>query len=177
MQAITRLFDIPYYQLENWKLEKAMVTKYEGEWRAVSTQQFVDQANAISRALLRLGAKKNDKIAMISMTNRTEWGIMDTGILQVGCQNVPIYPTISEEDYAYVLNHSESVFCFVSCEEVLEKVRAVQKEVPSLKEIYSFDRIDGCKHWSELLDLGADQANQKEVEARKDAVKPEDLAT
>ncbi len=177
MQSISRLFDIPYYQLETYNLEKAMVTKYDGEWQATSTREYVDRANAISRALLRLGVKKDDKIAMISMTNRTEWGIMDTGILQVGCQNVPIYPTISEVDYAYILNHSESIYCFVSCEEVLEKVRSIQKEVPTLKEIYSFDRIEGCKHWSELLKLGEDTSNQEEVEARKGEVRPEDLAT
>jgi len=177
MQAISRLFDIPAYQKEKYNLEKAMVTKYDGEWKAVSSGEYLDQANAISRALLRMGVAANHKIALISMTNRTEWSVMDTGILQVGAQNVPIYPTISEEDYAYILNHSESTYCFVSCEEVLEKVRAVKKDVPSLKEIYSFDRIDGCKHWSELLELGADQSNQQEVEARKEAVKPEDLAT
>ena len=154
-----------------------MVTKYEGEWKALSSGEYLEQANAISRALLSLGVAANDKIALISMTNRTEWSVMDTGILQVGAQNVPIYPTISEEDYAYILNHSESTYCFVSCVEVLEKVRAVQKEVPSLKEVYSFDRIEGCKHWSELLELGADKGNQKEVEMRKEAVKPEDLAT
>lgn len=177
MQSISRLFDIPYYQKAKYDLEKALVTKYDGEWKALSTGEYLDQANAISRALLRMGVAANDKIALISMTNRTEWSVMDTGILQVGAQNVPIYPTISEEDYAYILNHSESTYCFVSCEEVLEKVRAVQKEVPSLKEVYSFDRIDGCKHWSELLEVGADTANQEEVEARKQAVTPEDLAT
>lgn len=177
MESITRLFEFPYYQKENYDLEKAMVTKYDGEWQAVSSGKYLDQANAVSRALLRLGVAANDKIALISMTNRTEWSVMDTGILQVGAQNVPIYPTISEEDYAYILNHSESSYCLVSCEEVLEKVRAVQKEVPSLKGIYSFDRIDGCKHWSELLELGADEGNQKELEKRKEAVKPEDLAT
>ncbi len=177
MQSISRLFDIPYYQKAKYDLEKALVTKYDGEWKALSTGEYLDQANAISRALLRMGVAANDKIALISMTNRTEWSVMDTGILQVGAQNVPIYPTISEEDYAYILNHSESSYCFVSCEEVLEKVRAVQKEVPSLKEVYSFDRIDGCKHWSELLEVGADTANQEEVEARKQAVTPEDLAT
>ena len=177
MQSITRLFDFPYFQKENYDLQKAMVTKYEGEWKALSSGEYLEQANAISRALLSLGVAANDKIALISMTNRTEWSVMDTGILQVGAQNVPIYPTISEEDYAYILNHSESTYCFVSCVEVLEKVRAVQKEVPSLKEVYSFDRIEGCKHWSELLELGADEGKQKEVERRKEAVKPEDLAT
>lgn len=177
MQSITRLFDIPYFQKETYNLKEAMITKYDGQWKAVSSAEYLEQANAISRALLRMGVAPNDKIAMISMTNRTEWSVMDTGILQLGAQNVPIYPTISEEDYAYILNHSESTYCFVSCEEVLEKVRAVQKEVPSLKEVYSFDRIEGCKHWSELLEMGKDQGNQKEVEARKAAVKPEDLAT
>lgn len=177
MQSISRLFDIPYYQLSSYNLEKAMVTKYDGEWKAVSSAEYLDQANAVSRGLLRLGVRANDKVAMISMTNRTEWSVMDTGILQLGAQNVPIYPTISEEDYAYILNHSESCFCFVSCEEVLEKVRAVEKQVPTLKGIYSFDRIPGCKHWSELLELGADQGNQQEVETRKAAVRPEDLAT
>ncbi|MBT8323505.1 MAG: AMP-binding protein, partial [Eudoraea sp.] len=91
--------------------------------------------------------------------------------------NVPIYPTISVEDYAYILNHSESKYVFVSCEEVLEKVKAIQDQVSSLLEVYSFDELPGCKHWSELLTLGADKSNQAEVETHKDAVKPEDLAT
>ncbi|MBT8223735.1 MAG: AMP-dependent synthetase/ligase [Eudoraea sp.] len=177
MQHITRLFDFAYFQLENYNLEKALITKYKGEWVATSSQEFVDKANAVSRALLRMGVKPDDKIAVISMTNRTEWNIMDIGVLQIGAQNVPIYPTISVEDYAYILNHSESKYVFVSCEEVLEKVKAIQDQVSSLLEVYSFDELPGCKHWSELLTLGSDKSNQAEVEARKDAVKPEDLAT
>lgn len=158
-------------------MEKSMVTKYDGQWQAVSTAEYLDQANAVSRGLLRLGVKAGDKIALISMTNRTEWNVMDTGILQLGAQNVPIYPTISEADYAYILNHSGSTYCFVSCREVLDKVRAVQKQVPALKEVYCFDRLPGCKHWSELKELGADPSNQPEVEACKAKVKPGDLAT
>ncbi|WP_445385331.1 AMP-dependent synthetase/ligase [Robiginitalea sp. IMCC44478] len=177
MQEVKRLFEFPYYQQANCALEKSMVTKYGDQWRAVSTAEYLNQANAISRGLLRLGVQANDKIALISMTNRTEWSIMDTGILQVGAQDVPIYPTISEADYSYILNHSEAVFCFVSCEEVLEKVEAIRSEVPSLKGVYSFDEIPGCKHWSEVKELGKDESNQKEVQARMDSVRPEDLAT
>ena len=177
MQEITRLFDFPYYQLEKFNLEKSLVTKYNGEWVATSTQEFIDKANAVSRALLRLGVKPNDKIALISMTNRTEWNIMDIGILQLGAQNVPIYPTISEEDYEYVLNHSEATFCFVSCKEVYEKVNAVKANTPHLKDVYSFDELDNCKNWSEILELGKDTSNQQEVEELKEKVKPEDLAT
>lgn len=176
MIEIKRLFDFPYYQLENHPLEKALGTKYNGTWETLSTQQYLDKANAISRGLLRLGVKPNDKIALISSSNRTEWNIMDIGILQLGAQDVPIYPTISEEDYEYVLNHSEAIYCFVSDLEVLEKVNAI-KDRTNLKEVYCFDEIEGCKNWKEVLALGEDKSNQDEVETLKKAVKPDDLAT
>ncbi|WP_431135218.1 AMP-dependent synthetase/ligase [Psychroserpens mesophilus] len=176
MTEVTRLFDFPYYQLENKPNASALVTKYNGKWTPTSTQEYINKANAVSRALLRLGVNKNDKIAVISTTNRTEWNIMDIGILQVGAQNIPIYPTISAEDYEYVLNHSESIYCFVSDVEVLEKVKKVKAKT-KIKEIYSFNHIEGCKHYSELFELGKDESNQPEVESRKDAVKPSDLAT
>ncbi|AKA33781.1 AMP-dependent synthetase/ligase [Flagellimonas lutaonensis] len=177
MHSVTRLFDFPYYQKEKYDLEKAFATKYQGKWETISTQEYIDKANAISRGLLRMGVKPNDKIAVISMTNRTEWNIMDIGVLQIGAQNVPIYPTISEEDYEYVLNHSEAKFCFVSCDEVLQKVLSISGKLKKLEDVFSFDRLQNCKHWSEVLKKGKDASNQKEVEERMAAVKPEDLAT
>ncbi len=177
MIKITRLFDFPYYQLEKHNLKEALVTKYNDEWKATSTQEFIDKANAISRGLLRLGVQPNDKVAIISMNNRTEWNICDIGILQTGAQDVPIYPTISQEDYEYVLNHSEAKYCFVSCDEVLQKINAIKANIPSLKAIYSFDTLNDCCNWQEVLNLGADTSNQDEVEARKNAVKETDLAT
>ncbi len=176
MNDIKRLFDFPYFQLENFPLEEALATKYGSEWKTLSTQQYIDQANTISRGLLRLGVKPNDKIAVISTNNRTEWNVMDIGILQLGAQNVPIYPTISEEDYEYVLNHSEAIYCFVSDKEVLDKVNRI-KATTNLKEVFSFDEIPGCKNWTEILKDGEDKGNQDEVEKLKKAVKPEDLAT
>ncbi|WP_040278094.1 AMP-dependent synthetase/ligase [Psychroserpens damuponensis] len=176
MTEITRLFDFPYYQLETYNLDAALVTKYNGTWVKTSTKDYLDKANAMSRALLKLGIQKNDKIAVISTTNRTEWNIMDIGILQLGAQNIPIYPTICAEDYEYVLNHSESTYCFVSDVDVLAKVRKVQANT-KIKDVYSFDHIEGCKHYSELFELGKDESTQPEVEARKAAVSPHDLAT
>ena len=176
MIQVTRLFDFPYYQLDKHNLNAALVTKKNGKWEATSTKEYIDKANALSRALLKLGVNKNDKIAVISSTNRTEWNIVDIGVLQLGAQNIPIYPTISAEDYEYVLNHSEAIYCFVSDEEVLEKINKVRQNT-KLKEVYSFNHIEGCKHYSELFELGKDESNQPEVEARKDAVKPDDLAT
>jgi long-chain acyl-CoA synthetase len=176
MQQPTRLFDFAYWERDNYNLEKAFVSKYQGTWETTSSEDYINKGNIISRALLRLGVQANDKIAIISLTNRTEWHIMDLGVLQIGAQNVPIYPTISIEDYEYVLNHSESKYCFISCEFVYEKIKAI-KDNTSLIEIYSFNEIPGCKHWTELLELGADPSNQSEVDALKDAVKEEDLAT
>lgn len=177
MTTITRLFDFPYYQLEKNNIADCLVTKYQDKWVTTSTQEYIDQANAISRALLRMGVQKNDKIALITSSNRTEWNIMDIGVLQTGAQTVPIYPTISAEDYEYILNHSESVYCFVSDEVVLQKLRSIQKNVPLLKEVYSFDEIKGCKNWKEVLQLGQDNSNQDVVEDRKNNVHPEELAT
>jgi len=176
MKDITRLFDFPYYQLKEYNLDKAFVTKSKGEWVATSTKEFIDRGNAISRGLIKLGVAPNDKIAVISLTNRTEWNIMDLGVLQVGAQNVPIYPTISQEDYAYILNHSGATYCFVSCATVYAKVKAIMDQT-SLKGVYSFDELEDCYHWSKVEKLGEDNAIQVEVEARKEAVLPEMLAT
>ena len=177
MTKITRLFDFPYYQLEKNNLPNCLVTKYDGQWISTSTQEYLDKSNAVSRALIRLGIQKNDKIAIISSTNRTEWNIMDIGSLQVGAQTVPIYPTIAAEDYEYILNHSESKYCFVSDDVVYEKLMAVKHNIPLLQEVYCFNEIGGCKNWKELLELGADKSNQDVVEDRKNNVKPEELAT
>ncbi|MDB2342292.1 AMP-dependent synthetase/ligase [Flavobacteriaceae bacterium] len=173
----TRLFDFIEYQNINAPLEKAFTTKYNGVWESLNTQQFCDQAHQISRALLNLGINAQDKIAMISSTNRTEWNLIDTGLLTIGAVNVPIYPTISSEDYDYILNHSESQYCFVSDQEVYEKVIAIKDKVKSLKKIYSFDTIKGCSNWKELLEMGTSSDQDEAVQKRKDAVLPSDLAT
>ncbi|MBK5214279.1 MAG: long-chain fatty acid--CoA ligase [Flavobacteriaceae bacterium] len=172
-----RLFDFPYYQLEKYPQEKALNTKYNGKWVATSTQEYIDKANAISRALIQMGVKPNDKVALISTTNRTEWNICDIGIMQTGAQDVPIYPTISQEEYEYVLNHSESLYCFVSDKEVYDKVMAIKANVPSLKEVYTFDEINGAKNWSEVLEKGKDETNQGELDKRKEAIHEDDVAT
>ena len=177
MTDVKRLFDFPYYQLKKFNLEKSLVTKYKGEWVATSTQEYINKANKISRGLIKLGVKPNDKVAIISLTNRTEWNICDIGILQTGAQDVPIYPTISEDDYAYILNHSKSAYCFVSCEFVLEKINKIKEQVPTLQEVYCFDEIEGCENWSTVLALGEDNSLQEEVERRKDDVNELDLAT
>ena len=173
----TRLFEFIEYQNEHAPLEKSFTTKYNGKWESLSTENFISQSRSISRALVGLGIKAGDKIAMISSNNRSEWSVIDVGLLTLGAVNIPIYPTISSKDYEYILNHSESIYCFVSDQEVYEKVKSIQKNVKSLKKVYSFDKIKGCPHWSELLDEGSKMDNDDTVTKMKNQVKSEDLAT
>ena len=174
---VTRLFDFAYYQLETYNLPKLFNTKYKGKWVSTSAQEYVDQGNTVSRGLLKLGVKPGDKIAVISTTNRTEWNILDLAISQIGAISIPIYPTISKEDYEYIFNHAEVTHCFLSDKELFKKANAIKDQVPSLKEIYSFDEIKKCKNWKEVIELGKDESNQSEVEKIKDNVQPNELAT
>ena len=175
-KKISRLFDIPYYSQKKYNLKNTFVTKYEDKWVSTSNEEYIKKSNIISRALLRLGVNANDKIAIISSTNRTEWNIVDIGILQVGAQNVPIYPTISKEDYQYILEHSEAKYCFASDIEIVEKLNQI-KENTKLIDVFTFDEIPNEKNWNELLELGKDDQNQNDVEERKNNVTSEDLAT
>lgn len=173
----TKLFEFIEIQRNKTPLEKSVTTKYNGEWQSLSTEDFYQKVQQVSRSLIKLGVKKGDKIALISTNNRTEWCIMDLGILQLGAVTVPIYPTITGPEYQYVLNHSESQYCFISDAEILEKLNTVRKDIPKLKEVYSFDSIPNCSTWTSLLSEEEDSKIQELVEAAKVAVDPEDLAT
>ena len=175
---VTRLFDIPYYQLETNPQEVCLASKsYKyGTWDIFSTEQYIEYINIVSRGLLRLGVKPGDKIALIS-NNRHEWNMMDMGIMQIGAIGVPVYPNISYDDYKYIFNHSEIKYCFVSCEEIYLKVKAVKKDVPTLEEVFTFNLIPEAINWKKLLKLGSDESNQDEVEKIKETIKPNDIAT
>lgn len=177
MDKINRLFDVPRYQQEHFPLKDALVTKYNGKWKSLSTDEYIQQADQISRGLIELGIQPDDKIAIISTNNRTEWNVVDIGVLQIGAQDVPIYPTISSSEYAYVLKHSESKICFVSDREVADKVLKVKDEVPSLEKVYSFNDLDDIDSWEKVLESGKDEKHDDELEKRKADIQEDDLAT
>ena len=154
-----------------------MTSKVGGEWKSYSTKEFTEAVDQASRALLELGVKAGDKVALISHNNRCEWNIMDHALLQIGAVDVPIYPTMTEADYEYIFNHSESIYCFVSNDELYQKVTNVLSKCEHMKKVFTFEQYKGMNHWSEVLALGADQTRQADVEKARDAVKPEDLAT
>lgn len=175
--TIKRLFDIPQYALKTYPKSDMFVTKYHGEWKKTSTQEFINEANKISRGLLKLGIKPGDKIALITTNSRTEWAIMDLGLSQIGVVSVPVYPSISPEDYEFIFTNAEIKYCFVSDKDLLNKVVKVKHNIPSLQGVFTFDNITGAANWKEILDLGEDDSTQIEVEDLSNAINSEDLAT
>jgi long-chain acyl-CoA synthetase len=170
-----RLFDLPYYQLENYPLKKCLSSKIDGSWIGVSTQELVVQSNEISRGLLAMGIKPGDKIGLIS-NNRFEWHIMDIGILQIGAITVPIYPTISADDYEFIFNHAELKLVIVSSEDILVKVNQIKSKVPSLMDVFTFEQIDGEKQWREISKRNT-EVDQDEVKKLMNGVNSSDLAS
>jgi len=154
----------------------ALAGKENGAWRKYSSDEFHSKAALVSYGLLSLGLKKDDKVAIIS-NNRPEWNIVDMGMQQVGVVNVPIYPTLSESEFKFILNDCEAKFIFVSDENLFKKISSVKTDVASLKEIYSFDKVAGAKHWTEILAAGESNKNEKLLEECKSSIKSEDIAT
>lgn len=175
--SIRRLFDFAHHAHAKFPKEDMFVTKHDGEWKKTSSLEFLNLANKISRGLLKLGSKPGDKIALITSATRTEWAVMDLGIMQIGAVPVPVYPSISSEDYHYIFQDAEVNFCFVSDKEILDKVKKIKKDVPSLQGVFSFDEISGEANWKEILDLGDNDSTQSEVEDIMQTIHPEDLAT
>ncbi len=175
--SIKRLFDFAHNALEKYPQDDMFVTKYHGNWQKTSTKEYINLGNKVSRGLLKLGIKPGDKIALITTATRTEWAVMDLGISQIGAVSVPVYPTISPEDYDFIFNNAEVKYCFVSDRELLDKVLKIKGNVTSLQGIFTFDQVDGAANWKEIIDLGEDEATQVEVDDLSKSINSEDLAT
>ena len=150
---VTRTLDLLPFQLQNSPQPDCLATKINGQWIKYSTQDVQDTANQVSLGLLKLGIGKGDKVAIISL-NRPEWVFADFGIQQIGAISVPMYPTITVEDYRYIFNDAEVKAVFVSDAELYNKVVAATEGMEGIKEIYTFDEIHGAKHWKEVIKLG-----------------------
>jgi long-chain acyl-CoA synthetase len=173
---VSRLFDLIPRYLEMFPKEDAFAGKDEGEWVKYSTKAYSEVVNQISYGFLALGIQKGDKIATITY-NRPEWNFLDMAILQVGAIHVPIYPTISESDYKYILAHSEVKYVFLAGEDLLKKIENILPEIPTLKDIYTFKNLRGFKHLNELIRLGCQNPDIEKLNEIKVSIKTDDLAT
>ncbi len=176
-EELTRLFDFPRYQLKHCPLEIALATKIEGRWKTVSSAEFVELCELFSLGMIELGMNPGDKVALISHNNRYEWNVTDIGLLQAGGIDVPIYATLADDDVAYILNHSESRWCFVSNGELWEKVMRVKHRCPLLVGVYSYLPVEGAVSWTQVIEKGKLSLRREELQQRMDAIAPSDLAT
>lgn len=167
------LFDLHRHQLLNYPKEDAIMSKVNGVWKGYSTAQFIETAAQLSTGLLDLGIRKGDKVAIVS-NNRPEWHIADLALLQLGVISVPIYPTITEDDYAYIMNDAGVKMVFVSDEILFGKISNVKSRVSSLQDIYSFDQLEKCQNWKILLNK---KIREKEIEDIKKTIGEKDLCT
>jgi len=175
----TRTFDIlTRIQIQFPDKTDVLAGKEEGKWRRYTVQEYIDYCDWVSYALLSTGIKKGDKIAIIS-NNRPEWNFTDFGISQIGAVSVPIYPTISSEEYAYILGHVEPKFIFISDKNLFEKIKPIADQNLGISDIYTFDDVSKAKQFAEFVKLGKERASglKEELERAKAAVKPSDLVT
>ena len=174
---VTRIFDlVPRYKKNFKPKDDAVAGKEDGKWVKFSIDQYIDTANNISYAFLKLGIQKGDKIATITQ-NRPEWNFLDTGILQVGAVHIPIYPTISESDYKYILKHAEVKFVFVAGKELLTKIEHILPEIPSIEGVYTFKKSEKVKYLQELIDLGKANPAPDMLKEINPTIRPDDVAT
>lgn len=170
-----RLFDLPHIQLKNYPNDRMFVSKIDGKWIPVSTSAFLSEVMEVSKGLIALGIQPDDKVAIVSPT-RYEWNVMDIAIQQIAAIVVPIYPNISENDYRYIFNDAQISTCVVSDEDLAGKINSIKGDVPSLKKMFTIDRVEGEEQLDALKAAGKDIPEEQVLE-RMNIPKNEDLAT
>ncbi|MCY7352308.1 MAG: long-chain fatty acid--CoA ligase [Cytophagaceae bacterium] len=170
-----RLYDLLPNYVAKYNKSDVFAQKINGQWKTYSAEESIRLIDQVSMGLMKLGIGKNDKVAIIS-PNRPEWNFVEFGIQQIGAVSVPMYPTITVDDYRYIFNDAGVKVVFVGSEEIYQKVEKARPNVPSLQAVYTFDETAGAKSWTEVLKLG-ETGDRVALEAAKNQVEGEDLLT
>jgi long-chain acyl-CoA synthetase len=181
MQRPSRVFDLLKYQLDHYPMIDAFAQKVGGEWKTFSTTESLETIAALAWGLHLAGIREGDRVADVTETNRVEWCFIDSAVMCLGAVHLPIYPNISSKEFEYILSDSEAKLIFVSSERLYQLIAPLQAKLPALRQIYSYDPVQGVKQWTQLKTAGeeslADQANKIVLEKIKAKVSPGDLAT
>lgn len=175
MEEITRVFDLLEHSLNHHRKDDMVAAKRDGVWVKYATEAFVEQVNLLSLGLIARGIRKDNKVAIMS-ANRPEWNICDFAIMQIGATQVPMYPTLAENDIKFIIRDAEVKIVFVSDLSLYNKLNKVRTEEDIPFEIFSFDRIEGVPYWEDLLKPAGD-ADFKDLDEYRKAIGPEDLLT
>ncbi|MBS3806434.1 MAG: AMP-binding protein [Bacteroidales bacterium] len=176
--AVSRTFDILERLNREPPKEDILAGKQNGKWVTYSTPEYAQYADYVSYGLLSMGYKKGDKIATIA-NNRPEWNFVDMGMAQAGIVHVPIYPTISQEDYRYILNHSEVKGVIISNKNIYNKVRPIIRKSRKIRDIFSFDEVEGTRSWVEIIEAGRNHEGtyRQQVREIRSSIDPDEMVT
>lgn len=175
---VTRTFDVLDRALRMFPRPDAIGGKKGNDWYTFSTEDYYMKAHQFAWGLLALGVQRGDKVATVT-NNRPEWNFADMGLAMAGAVHVPIYPTIGEEEYSYILQHSEAKYLIVGDAKLYEKLKPVCEKIPGILDIYAFEDVAGAKNYEEILSLGESRKAEFStvLEVIKESIQPEDLAT
>jgi len=177
---VRTLCDIFYYSVETYRKSEHLKVKRGGEWRAISSAEFLSAVEELSLGLRALGVEKGDRVAILS-ENRPEWAYADLAALTAGATDAPIYSTLTPPQVLYILNDSESKVVFVSNAVQAAKVAEVRGQARGLRHVIRMDEapFEGTLSLEEVRAQGrAALGRDKDAVKRRAAeVKPDDLAT
>ncbi|MFH2094733.1 MAG: long-chain fatty acid--CoA ligase, partial [Bacteroidota bacterium] len=153
--------------------------KRNNTWQKFSGAQYSLFAERIAAGLLSLGLQRGDKVATVFTNNRPEWNFIDMGIQLAGMIHVPIYPTISDDDHAYILKHAEVKVVFTSDLSALKKMQPLAERNDTIKKLYTVNEISDAENWNELLKLGRENAEKFSgtLESIRKECDPSEVAT
>ncbi|MDB5006866.1 MAG: Long-chain-fatty-acid--CoA ligase FadD15 [Mucilaginibacter sp.] len=181
MTGKKRLFDCIEIQADA-PVPDLLNGKVKGEWLHYSTAQVHEKIFRLTKALLDMGVSVNDgttegrdKIGLIS-SGRPEWVITDLAVQQTGAILVPLYPNTTAKEIEQILIEAEVKYMFVSNLELYNKVSSIRENVPSLREVFTFDQLDEATNWETLL-KPLEQEDHDKIKAIGDQITEEDIAT
>ncbi len=125
--------------MENHADEISIWQKQQGAWESVTWGEYGDFVKDIANALLDAGIQRADKVSIISLT-RFEWVVVDLAIMSIGAITVPVYPSNTEEQVHYILDHSQSKFVFAEDQEQLDKMMKIRSGLRDVQQTVVFDK-------------------------------------
>lgn len=154
----------------------ALCYKNDGKWKSLSWAEYGKRIDSISKALIALGVKQGDKVALMG-SNSIGWYTCDMGIMTVGAVTVPIYSTNSGEQMVYIINHSESRMLIVENIVFYRRIENLLSKVPNLSQVVILDDYSspGSKlviSMNDFLKTGQNVLDAKVADVRK-SVKPD----
>src|SRR5690606_15770141 len=144
-ENIKRVFDLLAHNKEVYKDLEVLGAKSKGEWTKYYSEDIAKVADHVSKGLIKQGVKRDDKVAIMA-ENRPEWNFCDFGIMQTGAVQVPMYPTLAENDIRFILKDAEIKLIFVSTGELYHKLKNILQSLDLEISLYTFDYVDGAKH-------------------------------